>query len=668
MKKWILNEYNAEKTAALSEKTGLPLLVSAIAYSRGLDINGETEIASPFDIADMQRAANFISEAIEQGEKITVYGDYDCDGITATTILYTYLLSSGANVDYYIPTRLGDGYGLNNDAIKLLHNNGTQLIITVDNGISAVDEIDYANSLGLKVIVTDHHEPGEKLPNAAAVVDPKRKDDKSKSDILCGAGVAFKLIAAMENGDYTTAIEYFSDLLAIGTIADLVPLTGENRAFVQHGLQMLQFSENVGITSLIKAAGLKSNKITATQVAFTIAPRINAAGRMGNPNKAIELLLCEDSDKAAALAAEINQMNVQRQSCEGGIVKEIKQMLLEPSLRHNRALVLFKEDWNSGVIGIVAAKAAQKYGKPTFLICEREGIYTGSARTVGEFNVFEALNACSHCLINYGGHKAAGGFSLEKDKLDEFKAALEKHIEENYPTTPRNCLRLEKKLEEADLTIESAKALSLLEPFGQSNPSPIFLLENAVIVKIVPTVNGKHQRIFLKLGNSVYTAFYFNMTAQKMPFKVNMAVDVAVSIEANEYNGKLSVTLIVEDMRPHGFEQAKFFAAEECFEKLVRGEKIPLPQLERALPTREDAVLVYKQLKALGGCFGSEDFYLRNSSINFCKLSVVLTALEQLNLLADEDGYIKINKDKEKVELWSAPILRRAAELNKSEE
>ena len=420
IKQWKLNHISAEKSRILSSEYDLPPLVSDVLVGRGLDtpqavedfFSADSDFFDPFSILDMDRAAERILQALERDEKIAVYGDYDCDGVTATAILYQYFVSIGANAVYYIPERDGEGYGLNAAAVQSLSEQGVGLIVTVDNGISAVAEVNLVKRLGMDIVITDHHQPGDTLPDAAAVVDPHRKDCGSPYRYLCGAGVALKLVAALEDGNMDSAVEYFGDLAAIGTIGDVVPLTGENRKLVKRGLQMLQNTENMGLNALLQLAGLEDKTLTAENVAFGIVPRINAAGRMGSARLAMELLLCESEEEAADLAQKINDLNKQRQQQENFIMEDIERLLSEhPEKLKERVLVLAGENWHHGVIGIVSAKISERFSKPNLLISVDGKEATGSARSFGEFSLFKALTSCSSLLTKYGGHKQAAGFT-----------------------------------------------------------------------------------------------------------------------------------------------------------------------------------------------------------------------------------------------------------------
>lgn len=662
MKKWILNKHDENEVKELMQKYSVSALTAAVLAGRKINLEEEGDVTSPFKLKDMDKAVKRVQEAVDSGEKITVYGDYDCDGITATALLYTYLLSIGAEADYYLPMREGEGYGLNNAAVFALYENGTNLIITVDNGISAIDEAEYIKSLGMDLVITDHHRAGERLPRAAAVVDPSRADDKSGLSILSGVGVAFKLAAALEGGDYTTVAEYYAELVAIGTIGDIVPLIGENRTLVRHGLAMLPHSENMGLRALADEAKIQlSPAVGAEQVAYGIVPRINAAGRMGNAELALRLLLSEDESEAEELAKELNSFNTKRRAIETKITLDaIAEIEADERVSNSRILVLRGEDWHLGVVGIVCSRILKKYSCPVFLMSMDGGLLKGSARGVKGFDVYEALGFCGEFLETCGGHKAAGGFSLKPENFEGFKAALEQYALNNYQSLSGIELTLDKQLEKSDINIEAIEELKRLEPYGAENEQPVFLIKNAVLTAVVPISGGKHQRLKLKFDGEIIDALMFGVSTGEFHYKSGMCLDLAVTLSVDEYNGKKQITAKTVDIRPANFDEQAFFAAQECGRRLALGEEISQKLLQSGMPTRDEAAAVYKLLKRLGGFNGSaEDLFLLIGEINYFKLLVILTALAQLGLIERTYGAIKLISTDQKVDLWSAPVFSR---------
>lgn len=432
MKKWFIHQPSEKAADAIRSASDLSLLCAQILASRGMETVQDAAaflqcdgLADPFLTADMQQAADILNAALDQGEKICIYGDYDCDGVMATVILYSYLSEMGADVIYRIPER-EEGYGLNAAAIAQMHADDVSLIVTVDNGITAIEEAALIADLGMHLVITDHHQPLDTLPQADAIVDAHRPDDTSPFHLLCGAGVALKLVAAMDGGDDTMALEQFGELAAIATVADVVSLSGENHYLVQLGLRLLANTERPGLLALLDAAGLLGKPFTATSIAFGIAPRINAAGRFGSPSTAVELLLCEDPEEAGHLAQELERRNTARKAEEQRILEQIAAQVTEaPELLTRRVLVFAGENWHHGVIGIAASRLEEQFGKPIILITIEGDTARGSMRSFGAFSAFQCLNACREYLSRYGGHPGAGGFSLPAKQVDAFQSAVE---------------------------------------------------------------------------------------------------------------------------------------------------------------------------------------------------------------------------------------------------
>lgn len=463
-------------------------------------------LSDPMTIKDMDKACEIISEAVETGERICVYGDYDCDGITATTLLVNYLGDMGAQVVPYINER-SEGYGMNCNAVRKLHEQGVKLIVTVDNGISCHAEAELCRELGIKLVITDHHMPGERLPCAEAVVDPHREDCPSVYKNYCGCGIALMLVAALE-GDMDVAVEQYSDLAAIATIADIVPLDGENRIIVRHGLHFLENTENAGLAALMDKAGLKK-PYNSRQVAFGIAPRINAAGRIGSPMDALAMLGADDPGDAEELSEKVCVLNSRRKEIEDSIMADIINILEgSPGILQKRVLVIRGRGWDHGVIGIAASRVVEKFGKPVFLMSEEEmggtpgGMLRGSARWAEGFDVFGALSFCGELLDKFGGHKGAGGFSLKEENFEEFDRRLQEFA--GKITEGGGCIRNRvnvcSTVSPGELTVENVEGLAVLEPFGEGNPRPLFLLADCTVNEVIPLSNGAHCKLVLTGG------------------------------------------------------------------------------------------------------------------------------------------------------------------------
>ncbi|WMJ22387.1 single-stranded-DNA-specific exonuclease RecJ [Paludicola sp. MB14-C6] len=672
IKYWRIPKENSELSNILSQECQISEFAASILVNRGhttfqaaQQFLVSDELTSPYDIKDMQKAVERIRDAIDNYEKIAIYGDYDCDGVTSTAMLYTYLSSIGADVIYYIPERDGEGYGLNKKAIELLANQDVTLIITVDNGISAIDEANFAASLNIDMVITDHHQPQDILPKAIAVVNPHRKDCKSSFKELCGAGVVFKLIAALEDGDYQTALEYFSDIVAIGTIGDIVPLVEENRALVKYGLQMLTLTENIGIRALMEVAGVNPETVTAQNIAFGLVPRINAAGRMGSASLAVKLLLCEDPQEAKEIATQLDQFNKQRQNDEQQILCDIEQMIQkDPDVLKKRVLMFYGPNWSHGIIGIVCSRILERFGKPVLLMTSEEGKLKGSARSLGEFHLFKALSANAEYLLQYGGHKLAAGFSLDIKDYADFQAGMEAYAKTQHDIMPQYTYNIDKVLTPNDITVENIQSLNALEPFGATNEQPLFLISNAKIESISPLSGDKHQRFGLKMNGISHTALLFGVSSDKLNYKVGDSVDLLVNVDINEYNQKVSVTLKIKDLRPTNFPQDKFFAAKAYYEKISKQEQVPVKILAIAKPSRDDIALLYKVLKSNNGYRQDVDTLyvsLMKYQINYCKMRIILDILNEMNLiylspLLDSIEMIQVNG---KVDLNQSSLLQR---------
>lgn len=672
MKKWSIGKPSPEVSAELSRKGGLSPLCASILVSRGIDTlekaqeffnssGNEEPLSDPFLIKDMPEAAGIITEAAESGERICVYGDYDCDGITSTAILYSYLECIGANVTYHINMR-SDGYGLCESAVRKLAEDGVQLIVTVDNGISAVEEAKLVKELGMRLVITDHHRPGEVLPEAEAVVNPHRTDCTSPYKDLCGCGVALKLIAAMDGGDYSAALEQFSDLAALATIADVVPLTGENREIVSRGLHYLENTENLGLTALMECSGVKK-PVSSTAAAFSIVPRINASGRFGSASDAVDMLLSDDPDEAAALARKLDGLNSQRKEAEAVVMNDITERIkADPSVLFNRVIVIYGEGWHHGVIGIVAARLVERFGKPVFILSDDGDEARGSARSVEGFSVFEALSHCSDILTKFGGHSGAGGFSLPKERVSDFDRALQKYAGSEFEHMPVYTINADKLILPEELTPESVQSLSALEPFGECNKQPLFLVKGARILEVVPLSKGAHTKLMLSYGNVGFSGLMFGKPAEEFPFKPGDMLDMLVFPVVNAYNGRTSVDLRIQDHRPSGVSQPKYFNAKEAYEKWKRDEGIEPALAERVIPSRDELALIYRSIRKTGGIFGDVLFSLLDGNvISYCKLRIALDIFAELGFITYDvfTDYAEIIPNAPKAAIESSKIFQK---------
>ncbi|MDF2567848.1 MAG: single-stranded-DNA-specific exonuclease RecJ [Oscillospiraceae bacterium] len=671
-KKWNISNVSKEKAKILADECGISSFVAEILVARGYDtpvlaydfLSDDHELEDPFVMADMQKAAERIQKAVDASEKIVIYGDYDCDGVTSTVALYTYLESVGADVSYHIPER-EEGYGLNASSLEKLAGQGTVLIITVDNGISAFKECERAYELGMQVVITDHHQTGESLPMAEAVVNPHRTDCGSSFKDLCGVGVVLKLIAALEGGDYTSALDCFSDIAAIGTIGDVVPLVGENRIIVKHGISMLEMTENAGIIAMLEVAKLSGKQLTSEMIAFGIVPRINAAGRLSSAKMAVEMLLSEDYDEAYSLAQKIDELNKSRQKMEQDILGEIDEFLTKENTRlYDRVMVLSGENWHHGVIGIVSAKVLERYSKPNILLSVDGDEARGSARSVEGFSLYHALVASSEYLTRFGGHKQAAGMSIQTDDIKAFADSINQYAGENFDEMPQYTYQVDKVIKAEEITVETIEDMNILQPFGTQNQSPLFMLKNFRIDSIYPLTENKHIRLKLISGKSVLYALYFGMSTERFPYKLGDTVDMVASLDINTYNGKESVSIKIKDMRPTGFMESKFFAAKNIYEKIKRGEPIDKKLKDRVIPTRDEVGIVYKFLAENKGYAGDIDgtyIQLYKSGLNYCKIRVAIDILEEIGLLivSPLKDKVEVIKNPEKKDLQSSVLLQQ---------
>lgn len=510
-----------------------------------------TDFYDPFFMPDMEKAVSRITKALKNNENITIFGDYDADGITSTTILKRFFHDINKECNVYIPNRLNEGYGLNKNAIKKLSEDGTNLIITVDCGITAIEETKYAKELGIDIVITDHHEPGEEIPDAEAVVDCKRKDNKYPFRELAGCGVAFKLTQALcKNLDLNEnqALKYL-DIACVGTISDVVPLVDENRVIVKLGMLLLKQTKNLGLKQIINNAHFK--EFNSMSVAFGITPRINACGRLGHQDEALELFTTDNQEKATELAKKVDEYNIQRQLEEKRIYDEAITLLQEEAQTNGitNCIVLGHENWNPGVIGIVSSRITEKFYKPSILVCFDKDIAKGSGRSIEGFDLHKALMECDKYLTNFGGHSLAAGLSLNTKDFEKFKNMINEYAEKNIkdedliPT-----INIDLKLEDSQLNIEDVEELKLLEPFGQSNEEPIFMITNLKVVSIKTLSDGKHLKLYLKNQNYL-DAIGFNLGERANELKIGDTIDIVGNLNINEFNNTKKVQMLLKDFK-----------------------------------------------------------------------------------------------------------------------
>ncbi len=666
MKKWLVKSIDKQISNRLMLETKLPAVICDLLVSRGIQtaekaqeyFNGDT-LSDPLLIKDMDKAVATIEEAIDNEEKITVYGDYDCDGITATVMLYSYLDALGAEVDWYIPTR-DEGYGLNADSIKKLSDNGTSLIVTVDNGVSAIKEAELIYELGMRLVVTDHHQPPEELPRAEAVVDPHRADDTSPYKHLAGCAVALKLIMAMEQ-DIDGILEQYADITAIGTVGDVVALTGENRIIVRRGLSEMQYSENEGLLSLVSAAGLDIENMTTSGIAYGLCPRINAAGRYGSPDLATKLLLAQNRKTADMLANQLCELNTSRKETENRILEEaISTLKANPRIFDQRVLIVSGEGWNHGIIGIVSARLLELYEKPCIVIGIEGNEARGSARSIEGFSIYSALESCSDLLTKFGGHVKAAGFSLPVEFIEEFRQRMYAYAAQKFPTMPAMTIEADIEPDVSQLSITEVENLKYMQPFGEQNNAPLFLLKECEIISSRPLKEGKYTSFTALYKGSQFKFLCFGVPYEKFFYHIGDRVDVLANAEINEYNDTKSVSVRVKDIRLSSFVQDKYLAARNFYEKILRGEKVDKKLYDRIAPTPQNMRIPFDIIKTTTSLETAIQLAL-SKGVNYCLFMMCLHVFAEFGYLELDriNGKLNFIKGSKKIEPEQSAVIKR---------
>ncbi len=651
-KQWNQAACHPAKVEAL-QQAGIPALAAMTLCARGWDTpekaaaflgKGQERLSDPFLMQDMDKAAARVSLALERGETIAVYGDYDVDGITSTCLLTDYLRQAGGQVVFYIPDRMEEGYGLNREALDTLHRAGVSLVVTVDCGITAVEEARHAAALGMDLVITDHHECKEAIPEALAVVDPHRPDCPYPFKCLAGVGVALKLVLALAGRKQEQALlERYADLAAIGTIADVMSLTGENRIIVGRGLEVLRHTGRPGLKALLHQAGLEEKPITSISVGYILAPRINASGRMGCAALAAELLLTQDPARGEELAAQLCQLNRERQNIEAQISAECQILAEQLPPEERFALVLAGDHWHQGVVGIVASRLAEKYACPTFMISLQDGKGKGSCRSFAGFNLFAALEHCAALLEGFGGHALAAGFTILEENIPAFTKAMNDYVCACTGGAEMvSALEIDCPVEDAGmLTLEEVEGLELLEPCGAGNPKPVFSLAGCLVSALSEVGGGRHLKLKLAAGGRSFDAIFFSATAAQAEVAQGDRVDVAFTPQINEYRGWRSVQLQVCDVRP-ALTRAQ--AERALFDKFRRGEVLTPREAAALLPTREEFVVLWRYLKGHAGQSPLEETALRlarNIARSAGRRETVMRTLVCLEVF-DERGLIRL--------------------------
>jgi single-stranded-DNA-specific exonuclease len=713
-KKWIIKGECSDAAKAAAKKISSALnfgpVMGYLLYNRGYEtpedamsfINAENEFFyDPFELNDVKEAVERIRKAVDSGEKITVYGDYDVDGVTSVCTMCLYLRSCGANVDYYIPNRSGEGYGVSCAAIEALKQSGTSLIVTVDTGITANEEVEFAKSIGVDIVVTDHHECRAELPRAVAVVNPHRPDCTYPFKELAGVGVVFKLICAYEKvksgDDMIDAVrricKQYADLIAIGTIADVMPIRYENKLIVKGGLGMIEKSPRLGLRALMEVVSsqtdsraryskkAKAVKITSSYIGYTIAPRLNAAGRIRSASLAAELFLTDDEQYANEIAQELCNANKERQNEENRIMKQAYEKIeREHNFENDKVIVLDADEWHHGVIGIVASRITEKYGLPCILLSfegcspdspEPTDVAKGSGRSIKGMNLVDALVHCSDCLVKYGGHELAAGLSVTRAELENFKRKINEYAnlmltdESTVPTLEADC-----EISFEDISLKTAREIQHLEPFGVGNPVPIFVLRSAVLLECTPISGGKHTRFVFgsENGEKTYSAIYFSCPTSQLDFFAGDRLDVMFNLDINDWADKQTAQMIVKDIRLSESARMEKKNERELFERIWRGEEFS-SDLD-IIPTRNDFALVYTMVEysVRNGCdclsHNAILSRLSQHKIGYIKLKFIIRILQEMNLIGieevEEELYrFKLHYSSKKTDLEKSNLLRK---------
>lgn len=684
MKKWEISrirEARKDEIAALSAALKISPLTAALLTERGCETAEKAQaflskqqeaFYDPFLMKDMEKAVTAIERALEEKRRIFIYGDYDVDGVTSVSALYLYLQSLGAEVDYYIPSRAVEGYGVNQTAIDGLMEKGAQLVITVDTGITAAAEIEYAAQKGLDFIVTDHHACHTKLPQALAVVNPHRPDCPYPFKDLAGVGVVFKLLCALEKsaclkkgesgaGYLKKICREYADLAAVGTVADVMPIVEENRLIVSLGLQTLANTPRLGLKALMQkaAAGAKPYKVNTAFIGFTLAPRINAAGRLGSAERAVELILSEQPQQAEQIAQELCAVNLERQQEETAIAEQaVEKIAKEVDLNRDEAIVLASDHWHQGVIGIVASRLTEKYGLPTILISFEGETGKGSGRSISGVNLVQALSGCEDLLLKFGGHALAAGLSIEKEKLPAFKDRLNQVIREKKDETCEDVLFIDCAAAPEELTVLNAEELSLLEPFGSGNPEPLLILEGAKIAEAKQIGGGKHTKLILEKDGIRCEGVYFGLNLLQTNFYAGDEVDAVFNLSVNDYMNIKTAQLILRDMRLTGVSAAYLEQGRRLYEAIKEGRKVA--KAEEIIPNREDFAAVYKYIKnevrRSNDIIGVKGIERRLCGMNYVKIRYIIEIFREMNLIGIENYGIEPDIYKFKLKVMQTKV------------
>lgn len=667
---WVIKEQPRQDVCALCLSLGVSEIIARLLINRGLTtadlaknfLNKSIDsLHDPMLMPDMDKAVARINRAIQNKERITIFGDYDVDGVTSTAILHRYLTGRGATVGYYIPSRTEEGYGVSLAAIEHIVGDGTRLIITVDSGITANPEIEYATTKGLDVVVTDHHECRPELPAACAVVNPKRPDSMYPFKELAGVGVVFKLICAMEGREnLQSCIDRFSELTAFGTIADVMPLTGENRVLVSLGIKRIEYTNDAGLRALIANSGVGQKRLTAGTIGYTLAPRVNAAGRLGCADMAVELFLTQDRNLAEGAAKDLCDTNRLRQEEENKILLEALALLAEdPDFAKRKMIILAQQGWHHGIIGIVASRLTDIYHLPCVMISfDDDGIGKGSCRSIAAFNIYDALETCSPLLEKFGGHALAAGLSLRRANFDAFKEALWAIAGAQLTEADLiSKLSIDCEIEAADITPSTVHDVSYLEPYGMGNPAPVFLCRELILSEITPMSGDKHLRLTLIGGGQRLSCFMFGSRSCDMPFSVGERIDICCTLDLSTYRGVQSVQVVIKDIRESLSQRSTLDEGLARYAARLKNEAIGA-----TAPVKSDFVCVYKLLQS-GFSGPTREMSRRlatieNGVMDPFRVAICLDVFEEMGIVRREAGNITVNKIEGKINLNQSKILQ----------
>lgn len=663
VKKWIVGTPDREKAKILAEECDIDPFAALIAVGRGIDNEGELELlmsdepilCDPLELADIKIAADYINSEIERGTKIAVFGDYDCDGVVATSLLYDYLVTRGADVVAYIPDRIDEGYGMNCDAVDRLAAQGVGLIITVDNGISCAAEIAHAESLGIKTVVTDHHLPPPNLPEAVAVVDPHRVDCPSTFKEICGAQVAFKLVCVLDDKEPEEMLPRYADILAVATIGDVMPLVNENRSIVKAGIRKIKTAPNIGIASILNMVGVDRTNVDAGKISFGIVPRINAAGRIGSAYRAFELLTSDNAMQALKIAGPIDDDNVRRQQIEKEIFKNAVKMIEDGGYDNNRVIVVSGENWHFGVLGIVASRICERYGKPAIVLSCENGMAHGSGRSFAGFHLYDAINACSDILLKYGGHELAAGVSVGCDKVDLFRQRINEYALTQGIAIPQ--LNIDFRLNPAGMSVDMAFAIKSLEPFGMGNPTPIFGIFGVSLEKITAIGGGKHLKLLCRKNGNVFQSLLFGVTPEQFCFTVGDTLDLAVTLDTNLYQGQYNLSVQVKAVKMSESDQDVYFIAKQQFDDFLSGFDTDYAAV---FPNRTEVGTIYKMITA--SPINAERIKYIDTGIGYAKTQTAIRTLCELGLVSLNNGIVVSHDVQQKTDLMNSATYKKLYE------